>query len=164
MAWGVPQIQLLYIINEDHEVYTAVEHSPQLPLLPPNSDRWSVLVDSILVDRYPIELKFIVPSAPAGNIVAVLDSATPTAVVPKAISDGIYPRVPGATFDKRMACGLFPARTIVLGGQQYNIHPLDLTDVSVMSVGGQARTVCTSTFNPASGSNSFEYDAMLAIR
>ncbi|KAJ7478399.1 aspartic peptidase domain-containing protein [Mycena latifolia] len=123
-----------FTINELDATYAAVADSPAVPLFPVGTTRWSVLVDSMNIDGVDIPLTSGVPNAPNGSLVAVLDTGTPTSTLPPAILYALYSQIPGAfvsvngsEIDFVVPCNTSALVTVVIGGQPYPIHPLDLT-------------------------------------
>lgn len=94
---------------------------------------WQVFTDAngiIGPDGNNITLDSIVPSAPKGQLVAVLDSGFTYTQVPRYVSDAIYGRVPGAEFDQKsqfwtVPCDALINVTFVFGGVKIPVHPLD---------------------------------------
>lgn len=94
---------------------------------------WQVLTDTngiIGPDGNTITLDSIVPSAPKGQLVGVLDTGFTLTQVPRYVSDAIYGRVPGAVFDVTNQYWTVPCDSLIsisfeFGGVQIPIHPLD---------------------------------------
>ena len=94
---------------------------------------WQVLTDTngiIGPDGNTITLDSIVPSAPSGQLVAVLDTGYTLTQVPRYVSDDIYGRVPGAVFDANNQFWTVPCDSLInvsfkFGGAEIPVHPLD---------------------------------------
>jgi hypothetical protein len=94
---------------------------------------WQVLTDAngiIGPDGNTITLKSIAPSAPKGQLVAVIDTGFTLTQVPRYVSDAIYGCVPGAVFDSKNQFWTVPCDSLInvsfeFGGVQIPIHPLD---------------------------------------
>ena len=94
---------------------------------------WQILTDTngfIGPDGNTIALNSIVPSAPDGQLVAVLDTGFTLTQVPRYVSDAIYGRVPGAVFDEKNQFWTVPCDSLInvslkFGGVEIPIHPLD---------------------------------------
>lgn len=94
---------------------------------------WQVLTDTngvIGPDGNTVTLDSIVPSAPNGQLVAVLDTGFTLTQVPRYVSDAIYGRVPGAVYDTKNQYWTVPCDSLInvsfeFGGVQIPIHPLD---------------------------------------
>jgi len=94
---------------------------------------WQILTDTngfIGPDGNTIALNSIVPSAPDGQLVAVLDTGFTLTQVPRHVSDAIYGRVPGAVFDEKNQFWTVPCDSLInvslkFGGAEIPIHPLD---------------------------------------
>ena len=94
---------------------------------------WQVLTDTngiIGPDGNTITLDSIVPSAPNGQLVGVLDTGFTLTQVPRYVSDAIYGRVPGAVYDTKSQFWTVPCDSLInvsfkFGGVEIPIHPLD---------------------------------------
>ena len=98
------------------------------------NQHWQVLTDKdigiIGPDGQPIRVKSMVPKAPTGRLVAVIDSGFTFSQVPREVSDAIYGRVQGAVYDTRaqywtVPCGQYLNIAFNFGGITYPVHPLD---------------------------------------
>ncbi|KAJ7487062.1 aspartic peptidase domain-containing protein [Mycena latifolia] len=125
-----------FTINELDAAYAAVADAPAVPLFPVGTTRWSILVDSMNINGVDIPLTSGVTNAPNGSLVAVLDTGTPTSTLPPAILYALYSQIPGAfvavngsEIDFVVPCNTSALVTVIIGGQPYPIHPLDLTQV-----------------------------------
>jgi hypothetical protein len=86
-----------FIINEINEAYAKVTQAPLLPIFPGNNRRWSILMDGISVDGVNITLPTsTVPNTPDGKIVVVMDTGTPSVLLPDKLVSDIYSSIPGA--------------------------------------------------------------------
>ncbi|KAJ7648195.1 aspartic peptidase domain-containing protein [Mycena polygramma] len=125
-------------INEVDQTYAAVSQASPVPLFPSTNRVWSVLLDGISVEGAE---DVILPASnvdgtPPGKLVAVLDTGTPTALFPKQLLDAIYSRIPGASLINdhgqtvwSIPCNTTTSASVLIGGQRFPIHPLDLSDV-----------------------------------
>ena len=94
---------------------------------------WQILTDTngiIGPDGNNISVKSIAPSAPKGQLVAVLDTGFTLTQVPRYVSDAIYGRVPGAVYDVKNQFWTVPCDSLInvsfgFGGVQIPVHPLD---------------------------------------
>ena len=94
---------------------------------------WQILTDTNGIlgpDGNTILLDSIVPSAPDGQLVAVIDTGFTLTQVPRYVSDAIYGRVPGAAYDVKNQYWTVPCDSLInvsfkFGGVQIPIHPLD---------------------------------------
>lgn len=150
----------------------AVEGVPVLPQFPVGGNRWTVLMDGVYVDQVPIELNSTMDDVPAGKVQALLDTGDPTAILPIALMDAIYSKIPGALqyTDGTTHLWVLPCNTttdveLVFGyvlrplgdpfradsrisGVRCPIHPLDLSTFSQpISINGQDRIACVSSIN-----------------
>jgi hypothetical protein len=97
---------------------------------------WQILTDKdvgiIGPDGQPIQVSSIVPKAPDGQLVAILDSGFTLPQVPRSMSDAIYGRVQGAEWSTSsqawlVPCGQLINVTLNFGGVSYPVHPLDVS-------------------------------------
>ncbi|KAJ7501044.1 aspartic peptidase domain-containing protein [Mycena galericulata] len=145
-----------FTINEVDEAYPGVVSTSLIPLFPGNDGRWTILVDSISVDGVNVSMpKSSVTSAPAGKLVALMDTGTPTLALPQQLMDAIYSKVPGSNYGTSTAFGgtmqmwTIPCNTTTIvsvqighvgrcvqifladirfSGEAFPIHPLDLSE------------------------------------
>ncbi|KAJ6581931.1 aspartic peptidase domain-containing protein [Mycena capillaripes] len=126
-------------INEVDETYAAVVDQPKIPLFPGDNGVWSMLMDGISVDGVDIPVPpSLVSGTPAGKLVMILDTGTPTTTMPKQLLDAVFSQIPGSVFGLIDAVGAqlwtVPCNTttivsVQIGGQTFPVHPLDLSAV-----------------------------------
>ncbi|KAJ7107853.1 aspartic peptidase domain-containing protein [Mycena epipterygia] len=155
-----------FTINEIDEAYAAVVNAPPLPLFPGAADkvltRWSILVDNISVNGRAVSLPpSTVQGAPAGKIAALLDTGTPNGVLPSTLLDAIYSQIPGSLYDNAwtIPCETTTIVAIEMGGQQFPIHPLDLSEIRTNQTTNI--TTCVSPFGAEPGGS--EFDAIFGV-
>lgn len=125
----------------------------KLPGLTDSDQHWQFLTDKngvIGPDGQVIVTSSIVPKAPDGQLVAVLDSGFTLPQVPRAMSDMIYGRVQGAEWSATneawlVPCGQLLNLTFMIGGVAFPIHPLDVSssDFNLTDTSGNA--MCLGT-------------------
>jgi saccharopepsin len=142
--------------------YTAVQSAPVLPQSPPNSGAWGVLTDGISVGGSAIPWTSFSSSVPSGQAQVIFDTGTTNFLVPAVVRDAIYSAVPGAVLAKNSSIPnvqfsedndvwVIPCTTPVnmttsFAGQEFPIHPLDLTDMGyVVGPDGNNYTVCVGS-------------------
>ncbi|KAF9483493.1 aspartic peptidase A1 [Pholiota conissans] len=139
-----------------------------------SDQHWQALTDKnigiIGPDGNPIDISSIVPSAPDGQLVAVVDSGYTFSQVPRDVSDAIYGRVQGAVYDSKneywlVPCGQYLNVSFNLGGKNYPIHPLDLVDNNFGIVDSSGKQVCIGAFQPITSAFSLlgHYDMILGM-
>ncbi|KAF8155032.1 aspartic peptidase domain-containing protein [Mycena galopus ATCC 62051] len=134
-----------FLINEVDQDYADVVSAPAIPLFG-NDGRWSILIDGMSLDGVNVPVTpSTTPGVPAGKIAALIDTGTPTASFPPDFIDRVFAAIPGTS---QISSGLWtvPCDTtsilsIEIGGQQFPIHPLDL---SIVLPGSPP--VCQSSF------------------
>ncbi|KAF5336115.1 hypothetical protein D9611_006291 [Ephemerocybe angulata] len=147
-------------IGEYDEKWAAVVNAPPLPLFPRGADRWTVLLEGIKVNGETIKLKpsTAKPPAPAGSLVALLDTGAPPITVPSYITDAIYSKIPGARLYKGpdasrwfVPCNGTASVSFTLGGQDFPLNPVDLTDVETMDDGTTSACMASITSTDEKG-------------
>ncbi|RXW21451.1 hypothetical protein EST38_g4404 [Candolleomyces aberdarensis] len=156
-----------FSIGEYADQWKAVAQAPKLYQHPPGSDRWTTLLEGITVGGTPLNLSSVFRGVPDGRLVALLDTGTPTALIPRSVQNDLYSRIPGAvtfTVEGQVQLWLMPCNTTTIvefnfGGQRIPIHPLDLSfSPEIVTAGGQQYTACFGAMdgNDALASHGFE--------
>ncbi|EPQ54524.1 acid protease [Gloeophyllum trabeum ATCC 11539] len=139
-----------------------------------NADQhWQIYTDKngvIGPDGQPIAVDSIVPSAPDGQLVAVLDSGFTLPQVPRAMSDAIYGRVQGAVYDEDSQVWTVPCDQLLqisfkFGGVTYPVHPLDTATSDFNYTDATGKAMCIGAFQPITSAFSLlgEYDMILGM-
>lgn len=144
-----------------------------VPGLTDRDQHWQMYTDVngvIGPDGQPIVTKSIVPKAPSGQLVAVIDSGFTLPQVPRAMSDAIYGRVQGAEWNTAnqvwtIPCGQMLNISLKFGGVTFPIHPLDTSSSDFDLKDPSGNTVCVGTFQPITSAFSLlgEYDLILGM-
>ncbi|VDB92470.1 unnamed protein product [Peniophora sp. CBMAI 1063] len=112
---------------------------------------WALPMDGLIVNGQSISVNSSLPNAPSGKAIAVLDSGTSQAFVPDYIRDAMYSAYEGAysvNGSLVLPCLNDAANvSFVFGGEDFYIHPIDLTEVIDLRTSGYNLTVCVPTFN-----------------
>ncbi|KAF8443007.1 aspartic peptidase domain-containing protein [Boletus edulis BED1] len=156
-----------------------ITNQPKLPVekvykLTNKDQHWQILTDKgvgiIGPDGQPINYDSIVPKAPSGQIVAVLDSGFTLPQVPRSVSDAIYGRVQGAEWSTSNQAWLVPCGQLInvtfnFGGISYPVHPLDVSSSDFGVTFSNGNSACLGTFQPISSAFSLlgEYDMILGM-
>ncbi|TFK72982.1 acid protease [Pluteus cervinus] len=155
-----------FTIGEYDPDYLAVKNSPKLYQYPSDSGRWTILLDGVIINGESVPLQSSVDGTPDGKAVALLDSGTPTALLPTSVIDSIYSRISGSVKYDAAGTWLVPCEAsfdvdFVFGDIAYPVHPLDLTTInSPVDVDGQNYTVCIGTLVGFDGADE-KFDALL---
>ncbi|KAJ7628974.1 aspartic peptidase domain-containing protein, partial [Roridomyces roridus] len=131
-----------FTINDVDPKYAAVQNAPILPLFPGNIGEWGFIFGGFTVDGKPVKLPpSNVDGVPPGQMVLRLDTGTPFTFMPQALIDGIYSLIPGAQNQQMhffgpnkvwtVPCNTTAILSLQIGGQEFPIHPLDLSEVVV---------------------------------
>lgn len=140
------------LIGEIQEGFEAIQNQTALKLVPPNSVEWTFPVDSLKVDGMTLDLP--APTVLGSQThVGLLDSGTSNILVPLEVVRAIYKGIDGAqTFLASPTREVFilpcsaipPSLTLIIGGQDIPIHPLDLNVVGgvYQTAAGGLVTVC----------------------
>ncbi|KAF8062507.1 aspartic peptidase domain-containing protein [Lyophyllum atratum] len=153
-------------IGEYDEEYVTVASAKKLLQFPRGGTRWTTLLDSILIDGVPVGISSMINGVPAGNAIALIDTGSPTGVFTKDIMEKIFSRISGAVYDPDSEVWIVPCNStanveLVLGGEAYPVHPLDLTTVNAVTVSGQNYTACTGSFYQKDKLGGDEFDIIL---
>lgn len=165
-------------ISEILPQYTNISSMPKLAVqkvhrLTDEDQHWQVYTDVngvIGPDGQPIQVDSIVPKAPDGQMVVVLDSGFTLPQVPRDMADAIYGRVQGAEYNEASEVWTVPCDQLVnltfkFGGVEFPIHPLDVTSSDFNMVNSLGQAVCVGTFQPITSAFSLlgEYDIILGM-
>ncbi|KAJ7657204.1 aspartic peptidase domain-containing protein [Mycena polygramma] len=165
-------------ISEYDADYAAVANAPKIQQVPPNSAAWTVPLDGFSVGGKKIAWPTTITSAPAGKNIVLLDTGTTNILLPAAQMNAIYSSIPGAVLspNSNIPLAQFSTTTNVwvvpctaqvsvvatFGGQDFAIHPLDVTDMQVLTTpdGSRNFTVCTNAFTDIGTIAGGEADAL----
>ncbi|KAJ6567113.1 aspartic peptidase domain-containing protein [Mycena capillaripes] len=150
------------VISGFDDKYATVQSAPLLPQFPANSGAWSVLTEGISVGGAAIPWTSFSTDVPNGQTIVLFDTGTTNFLVPAELRDAIYSAVPGAVLAKNSSipnlkfsededvwvvpCNTAVNMTTKFAGQDFPIHPLDITDMSfLVGPDGKNYTVCTGS-------------------
>ncbi|KZV79019.1 hypothetical protein EXIGLDRAFT_707886 [Exidia glandulosa HHB12029] len=147
-----------FSINEVPNAYLeAVNAAPRLPAFrsaqSTDVPRWAVSVDALVIAGNTMQTTSIIPDAPGGRALGVLDTGTSLAILPPDLVTAIYSSIPGAFLVKSPDQAILPdfwvipctARvsvSLVLGGQPIFIDPRDLVRPLPIPLKGVNTTIC----------------------
>ncbi|GJE94330.1 acid protease [Phanerochaete sordida] len=120
-----------FVIGYHDPQYAAVAQAPQIARVV--DDRWAGYLDGMAVNGVNISFPpSSVDGTPAGKLVALFDSGTSDLVIPGVIADAVFAQFEGAI--KVNATWYVPCYsganvTFSAGGQDFAVHPLDLSRV-----------------------------------
>lgn len=127
-------------ISEVVSGYENITSQPKLYLkdafMDSSNQHWAVVTDKSGVigpGGDDISIESIVPHVSGGKMVAVLDSGFTFSQVPRKLSDAIYGRVQGATYNTEEGIWQLPCKqnlslAFVFGGVTMPMHPLDIVN------------------------------------
>lgn len=122
------------------------KNSVKIEQYPKGGSSWTALVDKITVNGVAIPLKSMFKTTPKGKVVALLDTGAPKSVMSKNLRDSIYDLVEGSgQLENRkwhIPCLSTPNVVFTLGGQDFPMHPLDLSYLDEEEINGENRTRC----------------------
>ncbi|KAJ8518401.1 hypothetical protein ONZ45_g4523 [Pleurotus djamor] len=166
-------------ISELVSNYTNVTSMPKLDVkmlsrLLESDQHWQAVTDKdngiIGPDGQVIKMSSIVPKAPKGTYVGVVDSGFTFSQVPRDVSDAIYGRVQGAQYDVEneywtVPCGQYIPLTFRFGGIEYPVHPLDVVNDDFALTDKLGKRVCIGAFQPITSAFSLlgNYDMILGM-
>jgi hypothetical protein len=80
--------------------YADVSSTEHIPLFPPEgSNRWTILLDSYVVNGATQNLTSTISDVPQGRTVVLVDSGTTYSYVPPDVAQAVYSTVPGAVLN-----------------------------------------------------------------
>jgi len=85
-----------FSIGEYNSNYSAVTKEPRLAQFPEGGDRWTTLLEGVIVGGQSIPVTTTMKNVPAGRGVTLLDTGDPNAMFPTKVWDGIYSNIPGS--------------------------------------------------------------------
>ncbi|PVF99939.1 acid protease [Serendipita vermifera] len=141
--------------------YADISSTDHIPLFPPEgSNRWTILLDSYVVNGATQNLTSTISDVPQGRAAVLVDSGTTYSYVPPDVAKSIYSTVPGATLDTTtnqwsVPCSGGIRLTLWFAGRAFDIHPLDTVIPSLAD-----ETKCMGSFIPsqlAVGANEFDW-------
>ncbi|KAJ7698717.1 aspartic peptidase domain-containing protein [Mycena rosella] len=151
-------------IAEYDSDYQTVQNSPKILQNPPDSGAWTVTLDALSVGGKKINWPSTMTEAPEGKNIVHLDTGTTNILMPAAQLNAIYSSIPGAVLSPDsnipqtkfsttddvwvVPCNATPAVVATFGGQDFPIHPLDVTDMVILTSpnGRRNYTVCIGAF------------------
>ncbi|KAG8746324.1 hypothetical protein FRC10_005313 [Ceratobasidium sp. 414] len=148
-SFDIGEIQPLYA--------TGIEQSSPIPLWPETANRWTVLLDAMNVANSSVPLNSTFEGdnesdPPAGKSVALLDTGSSFALLPKWAVDAIYESIPGSAYSAQdntwfVPCMAEGALSFTIGTTTIVIHPLDMSIPQVYTKSsGEQVTYCVNTF------------------
>ncbi|KAL0565110.1 hypothetical protein V5O48_016923 [Marasmius crinis-equi] len=168
-----------FTIGEIASDFSAITNMPKLDVeevhkLLDSDQHWQALTDKnngiIGPDGQVIKVKSIVPRAPSGQLVAVMDSGFTFSQVPREVSDAIYGRVKGAVYDSTkewwtVPCGQMLNISFNFGGKNYPVHPMDTVDDNFNYRDAQGNRMCIGAFQPITTAFSLlgNYDMIMGM-
>jgi len=159
--------------------YENITNQPKLSVelvagLIDQNQHWQVLTDKnngvIGPDGKIIDISSIVPKAPDGTLVAVIDSGFTLPQVPRDMADAIYGRVQGAVYDTAnqfwtVPCGQLLNISFNFGGVNIPIHPLDTVSSDFNYKDSSGKSACVGAFQPITSAFSLlgTYDMIMGM-
>ncbi|KAJ7716090.1 aspartic peptidase domain-containing protein [Mycena metata] len=165
-------------ISEYDSDYQAVANSPKISQNPLNSGAWTVTLDGLSVGGKKITWPSTMAQAPAGKNIVHLDTGTTNVMMPAEQVAAIYSSIPGAVlspdslipptqFSTTNDVWVVPCNASVkvvasFGGQNFPIHPLDVSDLQIVTSPDGTRnfTMCIGTFTDVGSIVDRESDAL----
>ncbi|KAJ7604963.1 aspartic peptidase domain-containing protein [Mycena polygramma] len=165
------------VISGYDENYSAVQSAPILPQFPFNNRAWTIVTEGLSVGGSAIPWTSFNTSNPEGQTAVLLDTGTTNFLFAAEVRDAIYSAVPGAVLAKNSSihgtqwsgdqdvwivpCNTPVNMTTKFGGQEFPIHPLDITDMA-FRVGPDKKnyTVCIGSITNGAGIVGGGWDAL----
>ncbi|PPQ86178.1 hypothetical protein CVT25_006921 [Psilocybe cyanescens] len=158
-----------FTIGEYEPHYAAVANMTKLSQHPKGGDRWTTLLEGMYVDNQAIDVVSTIAGVPAGQSQALLDTGDPNAILPVAMYNALYSRIPGSALHEGATGSIWiiPCNTtthveVAFGGERYPIHPLDLSTISdPLTINGEEWVACVAAFKGADRWGGDAYDISL---
>ncbi|KAJ7056849.1 aspartic peptidase domain-containing protein [Mycena amicta] len=165
-------------IGEYDTAYASVATAPKVPQNPVGSSGWRVTLDGLSINGKKINWPSTMAQAPAGKNIVHLDTGTTNIMMPVEQVAAIYSAIPGAVLSPDSSipmikfseskdvfvvpCNATPNVVASFGGQDFPIHPLDVTDMEVVTSpdGTTNYTVCVGAFTSVGSIVNGEEDAL----
>ncbi|KAJ7768245.1 aspartic peptidase domain-containing protein [Mycena metata] len=153
-----------FTVSEYDSDYQAVANSPRLPYSQNGS--WTVPLDGLSVNGKKIEWNSSIEQVPAGTLLVQLNFGAPNILMPAKQIAAIYSSIPGAAFSHNeyltefgtndvwvVPCNASIDLVATFAGQNFPIHPLDLTDLKVVTSPDKTRnfTACIGSITDSLG-------------
>ncbi|KAI0743088.1 aspartic peptidase domain-containing protein [Daedaleopsis nitida] len=143
-----------FLISAHDPDFAKVTAAPLLPRI--DATHWSIVMDAMHINGKQFAFnKSRIMGAPAGKVVAALDTGFSFPPLPPPAVDAIYGSIPGAKFDPVGDMWIVPCTaatnlSFTFSGQEFYVHPLDLTFplVTEITVDGAVKniTACINTY------------------
>ncbi|KAH9850653.1 acid protease [Lenzites betulinus] len=143
-----------FLIGAHDDNFQNVADAPQLTSV--SNEHWSVVLDAMNVNGHAFQFNASrVQGVPPGKVAAVLDTGFSFPPLPPPAVDAIYSSIPGAVFSQTQGIWIVPCNettqlSFVFEGNEFLVHPLDLTATSVGAFDsanpGANVTVCVNRF------------------
>ncbi|KAI0633304.1 acid protease [Trametes polyzona] len=143
----------LFLIGAHDDNFQQVANAPALTSV--STDHWSVVLDAMNINGKPFQFnQSRIQGVPDGKVAAVLDTGFSFPPLPPPAVDAIYSGLEGAVFDHKQALWVVPCNSsvqlsFVFGGQEFFVHPLDVTFPVAGPFGPDPSTnstICVNTF------------------
>ncbi|KAL7280678.1 hypothetical protein ACG7TL_005617 [Trametes sanguinea] len=144
-----------FLVGEHDKNFEQVVNAPQLPSF--SGAHWSAPMDHMTLNgqNFTFNSTILVPT---GKAAAALDTGFPFPLIPAAAVDNIYSSIPGAMRNPQddlgwiVPCNASTNVSFVFAGQDFFVHPLDLTIPTVTQVAASDgsmhnSTICLNTFH-----------------
>ncbi|KAH7909605.1 aspartic peptidase domain-containing protein [Hygrophoropsis aurantiaca] len=148
--------------------FAHVSATPRYALAPADSARWTIALGGVHVNGRSATdgLKSGVPKADVA--IALIDSGTSLAYVPRAVVDAIYGSIGGAVHITQQGeeswfvpCLGQANVSFTFGNETFSLNPLELSSPVTVSSKGKQYTVCLNTFRPPLATTGNEFDFLL---
>ncbi|GJE94324.1 acid protease [Phanerochaete sordida] len=140
------------IIGHHDPRYSAVAEAPQVPRI--IESMWTGYVDGMNINGQPFQFPpAITPYTPSGKLVSLFDSGSAFIAMPGAMMDAVFEQIAGSIKVNETwyaPCYSSVNLTFTIAGQDYPVHPLDIslvTQLTVLESGTSTTfTVCSGAF------------------
>ncbi|KAM6491445.1 Aspartic peptidase domain containing protein [Amanita muscaria] len=148
--------------------YSSVQNAPELAVYSQGYQSWQTLLDGIRVNKTRIPIMSNQLTVPSSKAIAVLDTGASVSTFTRDVVKAIYSKVSGAVNDAyKYGYGwILPCNATIdvefsFGGQNFSVHPLDLSTPTQLMVQKKNYTACLGSFVAVDVSSSSAYDYLL---
>jgi Eukaryotic aspartyl protease len=131
-----------------------ITNQPKIPVQKTtlkSAQHWTGTIDAIIgPDGKSISLDSVVVDTPTNKLITIIDTGFTLPQLPRDVSDAIYGRVQGASYDTTNGWWTIPCDqevnlTFVFAGQNYPIHPLDTSSSDISASTSNGAKMCVGT-------------------
>ncbi|GJE94319.1 acid protease [Phanerochaete sordida] len=125
-----------FIVGAHDPAFAQVAQAPPVPRVV--DSEWAGYLDGMKVNGQSVPFpKSVVKNATEGKLVALFDSGTSFVIIPGALSDAVYGTIDGSIKVNKtwyVPCYSGANVTFTIGGQDFPVHPLDVSSLATQTM------------------------------